>query len=68
MHIDYTVHFWTLLGQATALGSFLLFLWKVYKAIRSVVDATKAILNEHREVYDWYSETVKGKLWPTAGD
>lgn len=68
MHIDYTVNFWTLLEQASALGGFLVFLWKVYKAIRSVVDSVRGIITEHHEVYGWYSSTVKGKPWPTGGD
>lgn len=67
MHFDFTVHVWTLIQQILALSAFGTFLWHIYKAIRSVVNAANAILDQHKEVYTWY-RGVKDRPWPAAGD
>lgn len=67
MHLDFTLHFWTLLSQVLAVGSLIAFLRRATKAIRSVVAAANLILAQHHEIYGWYANTVKGKPWP-AGD
>lgn len=67
MHVDFTIHFWTLLSELIALsamGRFLLFL---VRSIRSVVNAAELILAQHHEVYGWYRD-VKDKPWRIAGD
>jgi hypothetical protein len=61
MHIDFTVHFWTLLSQFLALTAFLTFLRHVYMKIQDLVQAARSILSQHREVYGWYEEHVKVK-------
>lgn len=71
MHIDYTLHFWTLVTQLTGLTGFFTFLWHAFKwikravmFIKHLVDAVSVILDEHREVYLWYSSVKEGKTLP----
>jgi hypothetical protein len=61
------VHVWTLISQVAALIGLGTFLYRVYNAIRSVVNAANVILDQHREVYGWYRQ-VKDKPWPITGD
>jgi hypothetical protein len=62
MHLDFTVHFWSLVVQLATLASVTAFLMKVYKKIKSVVTAALLILAQHRAMHAWYKEV--SATWP----
>jgi hypothetical protein len=59
VHIDYTLAFWPTLTKLAGIIAVCTFLFKVYHKIGSGVDAVKALVAEHEEMYGWYQSHVK---------
>jgi hypothetical protein len=61
MHLDYTIHFWATVGYISSFGGVATFLWKIYRLGARFVTAAEVMIDQHREMYGWYSEHVKPK-------
>lgn len=61
MHVDFTFHFWSAIGWLSSSGVGAMFLRYVYKQIRRGVDAFVTMVEQHHEMYGWYSTHVKPK-------
>jgi len=61
MHLDYTIHFWPMIGYISSFAGAATFLLKIYRLVSRGVTAAEVLIDQHREMYGWYSQNIKHK-------